>query len=286
MNTASKHSKPTRANEQGGIIDKDMPIDASNVMLVHKGKQGPCRLQDQGRRRQGAHRPSERRGDLMTDTDRPPTPQRRRHRRRYPSPEGEVQRRGRRQARRTNSASRTSCRCPKLEKIVVNMGMGRAAAQPSLDGRRTRRPHRDHRSEADRHEGQASPSPTSSCVRARPSVPRSRCAATACGSSSTVSCPWPSPVSATSAACRPTRGTARATTPSVSTNSRCSPRSTPTRSTTPAAWTSRSSRRQRATTGGYALLDAFGFPFKKGEDAANAPRKKRRKRPQYGKKSK
>ncbi|WP_420451263.1 50S ribosomal protein L5 [Ilumatobacter sp.] len=38
--------------------------------------------------------------------------------------------------------------------------------------------------------------------------------------------------------------------------------------------------------GGYALLDAFGFPFKKGDDAANAPRKKRRKRPQYGKKSK
>ena len=37
---------------------------------------------------------------------------------------------------------------------------------------------------------------------------------------------------------------------------------------------------------GYALLDAFGFPFKKGEEAANAPRKRRRKRPQYGKKSK
>ena len=38
--------------------------------------------------------------------------------------------------------------------------------------------------------------------------------------------------------------------------------------------------------GGYALLDAFGFPFKKGADAENAPRKKRRKRPQHGKKSK
>ena len=38
VNTASRHSKPTRANEQGGIIDKDMPIDASNVMLVHGGK--------------------------------------------------------------------------------------------------------------------------------------------------------------------------------------------------------------------------------------------------------
>jgi large subunit ribosomal protein L24 len=38
INIAAKHSKPSRANEQGGIIDKDMPIDASNVMLVHKGK--------------------------------------------------------------------------------------------------------------------------------------------------------------------------------------------------------------------------------------------------------
>jgi len=38
INTASKHSKPTRANEQGGIIDKDLPFDASNVMLVHGGK--------------------------------------------------------------------------------------------------------------------------------------------------------------------------------------------------------------------------------------------------------
>jgi large subunit ribosomal protein L24 len=38
INIAAKHSKPSRANEQGGIIDKDMPLDASNVMLVHKGK--------------------------------------------------------------------------------------------------------------------------------------------------------------------------------------------------------------------------------------------------------
>lgn len=37
-NTASKHQRATRANEQAGIIDKDMPIDASNVMYVHKGK--------------------------------------------------------------------------------------------------------------------------------------------------------------------------------------------------------------------------------------------------------
>ena len=33
---------------------------------------------------------------------------------------------------------------------------------------------------------------------------------------------------------------------------------------------------------GKALLDAFGFPFKKGVDADNAPRKKRSKGPRYG----
>ena len=38
VNTAKKHQKPRSANQQGGIIDRDMPIDASNVMLVHKGK--------------------------------------------------------------------------------------------------------------------------------------------------------------------------------------------------------------------------------------------------------
>jgi large subunit ribosomal protein L24 len=38
VNTASKHAKPRRANDKAGIIDRDMPIHASNVMLVHKGK--------------------------------------------------------------------------------------------------------------------------------------------------------------------------------------------------------------------------------------------------------
>ena len=38
VNIAKKHQKPRRANEAGGIIDRDMPMDASNVMLVHKGK--------------------------------------------------------------------------------------------------------------------------------------------------------------------------------------------------------------------------------------------------------
>ena len=38
INTAKKHSKTSKNNKQGGIIDRDMPVNASNVMLVHKGK--------------------------------------------------------------------------------------------------------------------------------------------------------------------------------------------------------------------------------------------------------
>ena len=38
VNTAARHQIARRANEQSGIIDKDMPIDASNVMFVHKGE--------------------------------------------------------------------------------------------------------------------------------------------------------------------------------------------------------------------------------------------------------
>ena len=34
INTAKKHSKARRANQQGGIIDRDMPLDVSNVALV------------------------------------------------------------------------------------------------------------------------------------------------------------------------------------------------------------------------------------------------------------
>lgn len=37
INVASKHQRAQRANEAGGIIEKDLAFDASNVMLVHKG---------------------------------------------------------------------------------------------------------------------------------------------------------------------------------------------------------------------------------------------------------
>ena len=38
INVVKKHQKASGTNKQGGIIERDMPLDASNVMLVHKGK--------------------------------------------------------------------------------------------------------------------------------------------------------------------------------------------------------------------------------------------------------
>ncbi len=38
VNMITKHTKPNAANPNGGIVQKEAPIDGSNVMLVHNGK--------------------------------------------------------------------------------------------------------------------------------------------------------------------------------------------------------------------------------------------------------
>ena len=38
VNMLTKHTKPSAANQNGGIVHKEGYIDASNVMYVHKGK--------------------------------------------------------------------------------------------------------------------------------------------------------------------------------------------------------------------------------------------------------
>ncbi len=43
VNTAKRHTKPRGQTLQGGIIDKDMPIAVSNVMIVCE-KCGPTRI--------------------------------------------------------------------------------------------------------------------------------------------------------------------------------------------------------------------------------------------------
>ena len=42
VNIVKKHTKPSVANQNGGIIEKEAFIDASNVMFVHNGK--PTRI--------------------------------------------------------------------------------------------------------------------------------------------------------------------------------------------------------------------------------------------------
>jgi large subunit ribosomal protein L24 len=43
-NVAKKHQKPTRSTQQGGIIDKEMPIDVSNVAIVCPSCSKPTRV--------------------------------------------------------------------------------------------------------------------------------------------------------------------------------------------------------------------------------------------------
>lgn len=42
INMMTKHQKPNRSNQTGGIVHREAPIHASNVMYLHKNK--PTRL--------------------------------------------------------------------------------------------------------------------------------------------------------------------------------------------------------------------------------------------------
>lgn len=38
VNIITKHAKPSAGNQNGGIIQREAPIEISNVMYLHKGK--------------------------------------------------------------------------------------------------------------------------------------------------------------------------------------------------------------------------------------------------------
>ncbi|MCD7745349.1 MAG: 50S ribosomal protein L24 [Lachnospiraceae bacterium] len=38
VNMVTKHTKPSAANQNGGIVQKEAFLDASNVMYLHKGQ--------------------------------------------------------------------------------------------------------------------------------------------------------------------------------------------------------------------------------------------------------
>jgi large subunit ribosomal protein L24 len=44
LNLAKKHSKPSKTNPQGGVIDKALPLQISKVMVVCSGCNQPTRF--------------------------------------------------------------------------------------------------------------------------------------------------------------------------------------------------------------------------------------------------
>jgi len=44
LNLSKKHEKPNPKNEQGGIVDKEMPIHISNVMFINPKTNKPVKL--------------------------------------------------------------------------------------------------------------------------------------------------------------------------------------------------------------------------------------------------
>lgn len=51
INRAKKHVRPSQTNPQGGVVDWELPVDVSNVMLVCSGCDRPTRIT---RQRSGA----------------------------------------------------------------------------------------------------------------------------------------------------------------------------------------------------------------------------------------
>ena len=90
---------------------------------------------------------------------------------------------------------------PRLEKIVVNVGLGEALTNAKAIDAAVGDLAADHRPEADRHPRPTLDRPVPPADRATRSAPRSRCAASACGTSSSASPRSRCPASATSAAC-------------------------------------------------------------------------------------
>jgi large subunit ribosomal protein L24 len=44
VNLRKRHTKPNQANPQGGIIEMEAPVDASNVMILDPKKNEPTRI--------------------------------------------------------------------------------------------------------------------------------------------------------------------------------------------------------------------------------------------------
>ena len=144
---------------------------------------------------------------------------------------------------------------PRLDKIVINMGVGEAVQDAQEGRRRGQGPDRDRRPEAGRSPRPRSRSRPSSCARTCRSAARSRCASDRMYEflDRLINIALPR-VRDFRGALAARASTAAAISRWASRNRSCFPRSITTRSTPSAAWTSSSARRRRPTRKRKALL--------------------------------
>ena len=147
INRVYKHVKPNRRNPQGGRLSKEMPIAVSNVLLFcphcRRGVRIGRRYAADGRKERFCKKcgaglgVSEQARDRSTRRNRKPHPSKRRDSIGRDSPiarlrschgpvAGTLSERNRAAAGARSSGGRTSSSLPRLQKIVVNMGVGKA----------------------------------------------------------------------------------------------------------------------------------------------------------------
>jgi len=67
INLIKRHTRPTQTNPQGGIVEKEAPIHASNVMLVCPNTKQPTRIGKEILSDGSRARVSKRSGDMLSD---------------------------------------------------------------------------------------------------------------------------------------------------------------------------------------------------------------------------
>jgi large subunit ribosomal protein L24 len=67
INLIKRHTRPTQVNPQGGIVEKEAPVHASNVMLVCPNTKKPTRIGKEILSDGSRARISKRSGDMLSD---------------------------------------------------------------------------------------------------------------------------------------------------------------------------------------------------------------------------
>ena len=67
INLIKRHQRPSQINPQGGIVEKEAPINASNVMLVCPSKKVPTRIGKEILSDGSRARVSKKSGEMLND---------------------------------------------------------------------------------------------------------------------------------------------------------------------------------------------------------------------------